>query len=144
MVLEKGNEDGWFSSNLILFSTIISLMAWGFFVLRSIKTKGPIAPIWLLKDRNLAVSCLIIACFALGLFGITQLQPMFLEELLHYPVETIGFLMTPRGLTSAITLLILSSFIDKLDTRYVIIVGVSICALGTYLMTQYSLNIDTK
>ena len=60
MVLDRGNEEGRFESNFILFSLIISAIAWVFFIVRSWRTKGDIAPMWLLKDRNLAVSCLIM------------------------------------------------------------------------------------
>ncbi|MGI2258503.1 DHA2 family efflux MFS transporter permease subunit [Shewanella sp. GXUN23E] len=142
MVLDRGNESGWFSDNLILFSAIISAIAIVFFVARSFMTKGDIAPMWLLKDRNLAVSCLIMACFSMGMFGITQLQPMMMEQLMNYPVETTGFLMAPRGLTSAIVLLIMSRFMDRIDARLLILIGLSLNAAGTWYMTQYSLNVN--
>ncbi|KLV04128.1 multidrug MFS transporter [Photobacterium aquae] len=142
MVLDRGNEDSWFESNMILFSAIISAIAIVFFVARSIVTKGDIAPVWLLRDRNLAMSCIVMAGFSMGMFGITQLQPMMLEQLLNYPVETTGFVMAPRGLSSAIVLLLIARFIDRLDARVLIVIGLSLNALGTYLMTQYSLEIN--
>ena len=142
MVLDRGNEEGWFESNLILFATIISLIALVCFIARSFITKGNIAPMWLLKDRNLAMSCLVMAGFSMGMFGITQLQPMMLEKLLNYPVEATGYAMAPRGLTSAIVLLCMAQFMDKLDARMLIAVGLLLNALGTYFMTQYSTEID--
>ncbi len=123
MVLERGNQDDWFASNTILFATVISAIAWVFFLTRSFRTKGDIAPMWLLKDRNLALSCIVMTGFSMGMFGIVQLQPMMLEQLLNYPVETTGFMMAPRGLTSAIVLLSLSRIIDRLDPRMLIVVG---------------------
>ncbi|MBP2702026.1 DHA2 family efflux MFS transporter permease subunit [Photobacterium lucens] len=142
MVLDRGNEEGWFESNLILFSAVISVIAWIFFIARSWITKGDIAPMWLLKDRNLAVSCLMMAGFSMGMFGITQLQPMMLEQLLRYPVETTGFVMAPRGLTSAIVLLVIARYMDRLDPRMLVAVGLGFNIIGTYLMMQYSMNID--
>ncbi|BDM62843.1 MFS transporter [Shewanella sp. NFH-SH190041] len=142
MVLDRGNQEGWFNSNMILFSTVISAIALVFFITRSFITKGNIAPMWLLKDRNLAVSCLVMSGFSMGMFGITQLQPMMLEQLLQYPVETTGFMMAPRGLTSAIVLLGLARFMDRIDSRLLILVGILLNALGTWFMTQYSMNID--
>ena len=144
MVLDRGNEVGWFDSHLILFSTIISLCAWFFFIARSWYTKGEIAPIWLLKDRNLAVSCLMMAGFSVAMFGISQLQPMMLEQLLGYPVQTTGFLMAPRGIAAAIVLLTLAPFIDRLDPRILVGIGLLLNALGTYFMVKYSMNIDVK
>lgn len=142
MVLDQGNEKGWFSSNLILFSSIISAISIAYFVRRSFKIKGDIAPVWLLKDRNLAVSCLVMGAFAMGMFGITQLQPMMLEQLLNYPVDTTGLAMAPRGLTSAIVLVMLAGYMDKLNAKVLIVIGLLLNAYGTYLMIKYSLNID--
>ncbi|MGR5470727.1 MFS transporter, partial [Vibrio astriarenae] len=90
-----GNQENWFASNMILFASIISAIAIIYFVARSFITKGEIAPMWLLKDRNLALSCLIMAAFSMGMFGITQLKPMMLQELLNYPTEMTGFVMAP-------------------------------------------------
>ncbi len=142
MVLDRGNQEGWFASNMILFSTIISAIACVYFIRRSIITKGDVAPMWLLKDRNLAISCLMMAGFVLGMFGITQLQPMMLEQLLHYPVETTGFVMAPRGIASAVVLILLAKSMDKLDPRMLVAVGLLLNIVGTYLMMQYSMNID--
>ena len=142
MVLDRGNEEGWFTSNVILFSAIVSVIAWVFFLVRSFITKGDIAPMWLLKDRNLAVSCLIMGCFSMGLFGIMQLQPMMMEQLLNYPVETTGFLMAPRGVASAIVLIGISRYIDKIDPRLLIFIGMSLTCIGTWYMTKYSMNIN--
>ncbi len=142
MVLDQGNKKGWFSSNLILFSSIISAIAIAYFVHRSFKIKGDIAPIWLLKDRNLAISCLVMGGFAMGMFGITQLQPMMLEQLLNYPVDTTGLAMAPRGLTSAIVLIMLAGYMDRLNAKVLIVIGLLFNAYGTYLMMKYSLNID--
>ncbi|MCL1137305.1 MDR family MFS transporter [Shewanella pneumatophori] len=142
MVLDRGNDESWFESNTILFSAIISVIAIIFFVARSFITKSDIAPVWLLRDRNLAMSCLVMAGFSMGMFGITQLQPMMLEQLLNYPVDTTGFAMAPRGLTSAFVLIAMASYMDKVDARLLIVIGLSLNAFGTYLMTQYSLEIN--
>lgn len=142
MVLERGNQDEWFSSNFILFSLIISIFAWAFFLIRSFRTKGDIAPMWLLKDRNLLLSCILMGGFAMGMFGITQLQPMMLEQLLNYPVETTGFIMAPRGIAAAIVLLSIAPFIDKLDPRLLIVIGLLLNGIGAFMMMEYSLDID--
>lgn len=143
MVLERGNQDEWFSSNTILFSSIIAFIAWVFFLVRSFRTKGEIAPMWLLKNKNLLVSCIMMSIFSMGMFGITQLKPMMLENLLNYPVETTGFMMAPRGIVAAIVLIGVAPFIDKIDPRKLIFIGLVLNGISAYLMTFYSINIDT-
>ncbi|WP_066016591.1 DHA2 family efflux MFS transporter permease subunit [Endozoicomonas atrinae] len=142
MVLSQGNEKNWFSSNFILFSTIASVLLIIAFVVRSFLTKGEIAPVWMLKDRNLGISCLIVSCFAVGTFGVLQLQPMLLQELLNYPVETSGFIMAPRGIASAVILIMAAPLMDKLDSRILIFVGLVLNAIGVWQMSWYSLEID--
>ncbi|KEI71745.1 DHA2 family efflux MFS transporter permease subunit [Endozoicomonas elysicola] len=142
MVLSQGNEKNWFSSDFILLSTIISVLMITAFIIRSFWTKGEIAPVWLLKDRNLAISCLIVSCFAVGTFGVLQLQPMLLQELLNYPVETSGFIMAPRGVASAVVLIMAAPLMDKLDSRILIFVGLVFNAVGVWQMSLYSLEID--
>ncbi|WP_419536234.1 DHA2 family efflux MFS transporter permease subunit [Endozoicomonas sp.] len=131
MVLSQGNEKNWFSSNFILFSTIASVLLIIAFVVRSFLTRGEIAPVWMLRDRNLGISCLIVSCFAVGTFGVLQLQPMLLQELLNYPVETSGFIMAPRGIASAVVLIMAAPLMDKLDSRILIFVGLVLNALGS-------------
>lgn len=142
MVLSQGNEKNWFSSDLILFSSIASVIFTVFFVVRSFLTKGEIAPVWMMKDRNLGVSCLIVSCFAVGTFGVLQLQPMLLQELLNYPVETSGFIMAPRGIASAVMLMAVGPWMDKMDSRILIFVGLVLNAMGVWQMSWYSLEID--
>lgn len=142
MVLSQGNEKNWFSSDLILFSSIVSFILIVAFTARSFITKGDIAPVWLMKDRNLGVSCLIICFFAVGTFGVLQLQPMMLEELMNYPVETTGFIMSPRGIASALVLMATASIMDKVDGRLMVLIGLSLNAIGVHLMGRYSLEID--
>lgn len=142
LVLERGNDDGWFDSYTILFSSIISFIAWCYFLHRSFQTRGEIAPMWLLRNKNLFLSCIVMACFSMSMFGITQLQPMMLEQLLGYPVETTGFMMAPRGIVSAIVLIMVAPVMDKLDPRKLIIIGLSLNAISTYLMMGYTLEID--
>ncbi|MFK0571115.1 DHA2 family efflux MFS transporter permease subunit [Endozoicomonas sp.] len=142
MVLSQGNEKDWFNSSLILFSSVICVFMLVFFISRSLVTKGAIAPVWLMKDRNLGMACLVVGCFAMGTFGVLQLQPMMLQDLLNYPVETTGFMMAPRGLASAVVLLCVAPIIDRLDSRLLVLVGLSLNALGVWLMTFYSFDID--
>ncbi|WP_371924885.1 MFS transporter [Endozoicomonas sp. SCSIO W0465] len=96
----------------------------------------------MLRDRNLGISCLIVSCFAVGTFGVLQLQPMLLQELLNYPVETSGFIMAPRGIASAVVLIMAAPLMDKLDNRIMIFVGLVLNAIGVWQMSRYSLEID--
>ncbi len=42
--------------------------------LSQLENQSPIAPLWLLKDRNLMVSSLMIAVVSMAMFGLTTQQ----------------------------------------------------------------------
>ncbi|GAK24079.1 LOW QUALITY PROTEIN: multidrug resistance protein B [Vibrio sp. JCM 19052] len=112
-------------------------------IYRSWKTKSPIAPLWLLKDKNLMVSSLMMAVVSMAMFGLTTQQPMLLESLLNYPVSTTGMLMAPRGLASACMLILVIVINPQFDPRLKIVFGLTCIGIGSYLMTLYSMEIDT-
>ena len=142
-VLDKGNDDDWFNSRIIQTAVLLAVMGLIMWIYRSWKTKSPIAPLWLLKDKNLMVSSLMMAVVSMAMFGLTTQQPMLLESLLNYPVSTTGMLMAPRGLASASMLILVIVINPQFDPRLKIVFGLTCIGIGSYLMTLYSMEIDT-
>jgi DHA2 family multidrug resistance protein len=95
------------------------------------------------KDRNFAMACLVMGALGLGLFGGLVLQPILLEGLLGYPIVTTGFVMAPRGLATAISMMIVGRLVSKTDPRLLVGVGMLISAVGSHAMTWYSLDVST-
>ncbi|MCE4936488.1 MDR family MFS transporter [Aliivibrio fischeri] len=142
-ILDRGNEKDWLDSKLIqilLAFTIIGGIMW---IYRSLKTKGAIAPLWVLKDRNLLASSIIGGLISMCTSGLGVQLSILLEEVLNYPVLDTGLLMTPRGLVSALVLVLVIKFNPQFDPRLKILFGLICIGIGNYLMTKYSLNIDT-
>jgi len=142
VILDRGNQNGWFRSELITTLAVASVAGIILFVVRSLRRGDNIVDLRLLRDRNLAVACLMIAAFGLGLFGTIVLQPMMLERLLDYPAETTGLVMAPRALGSAFSMMLVSRLITRFDPRKLISAGLIIAALGTWLMSRYNLQIS--
>lgn len=142
-VLDRGNQDNWFRSGFILSLAVVAGAALLGFIARAWGRPDSVLQISLLKDRNLAASCAMMLVFGLGLFGTVVLQPIMLEELLNYPVETTGLVMAPRGLGSAFGMFLVSRLINRRGPRSLILAGMVLSAAGSYFMTWYNLYIDT-
>ncbi|CAH1565107.1 MDR family MFS transporter [Vibrio rotiferianus] len=141
--LDKGNDEDWLNSHVIqtaILLAVMGLIMWGY---RSWKTKSTIAPLWLLKDRNLLCSSAMMAVISVAMFGLTSQQPMFLSSMLSYPVSTSGLLMAPRGLASAVTLIVMIKLNIKIEPKLKAILGLTLIGIGSYFTTLYSLEIDT-
>ena len=142
LVLDRGNQEGWFGSGLIILLTAISAIGLILFVYHGLRIQTPIVNLRLFHDRNLTAASIMIVVFGLGMFGTIAMQPLLLERLLGYPAETTGLVMAPRAVGSAVSMLIVSRLITRFDPRWLVSIGLVFSAAGTYLMTWYNLYIS--
>ncbi len=142
IVLDRGNQENWFNSPMITALALISSVALTLFVWRAWHRPNSIVRLQLLRDRNLASASLMIGVFGLGLFGTIALQPLLLERLLNYPTGLTGWVMAPRGLGAALSMIVVARLIRRFGAKPFIGIGMLLATLGTYLMTQYSLYIS--
>ena len=131
-VLEEGNSNDWFSSNLIVRLSIVAavslvLLLWWQL---SARNKHPVIQLRVLKNRDLAASIFLFVVLGFGLFGGAFLFPLFTQNLLGFtPTET-GLAMLPGGLTTAAAALVCGFLLNgekpKADARVLILMGMSL------------------
>lgn len=141
-LLDRGNQEGWFQSGLIELLAVTAVMGIATFIWRSLRVDRPVVDLRLFGDRNLAVASGMMLVFGLGLFGTVAIQPMMLERLFNYPAETTGLVMAPRALGSAVSMAIVARLTNSVDHRWLVGVGMSLAAAGTWMMGWY--NLDTS
>lgn len=141
-VLDRGNRDDWFSSNLIQIVSFLSAVGFAAFVYHAVAHPHPIFDLRLFRDRNFTTASLVLAMFGLGLFGALVLQPIMLESLLGYPASLAGLTMAPRGMASMVSMMIVGRLINRVPARTIIAAGIIFCAAGSFAMTSYSLYVD--
>jgi DHA2 family multidrug resistance protein len=141
-LLDRGNQENWFQSGMILVLAGVTVLGLTAFVLRSWSRADSVLQLHLLKDRNLALASLMMAVFGMGLFGTIALQPLMLEQLFDYPAQTTGLVMAPRGLASAVGMFAVSRLITRLGAPRLVLVGLVLAASGTWFMTGYNLELS--
>ncbi|HVZ04549.1 DHA2 family efflux MFS transporter permease subunit [Hyphomicrobium sp.] len=142
MLLDRGNGDGWLESNFIVALIIISAACLTAFAIRSFKRPDAILRLDLLKDHNLATATFMIMAFGVGMLSTIALQPLFLEHLLGYPASTAGLVMAPRGIAVAFGMVFVATTIERFEPRWLVLIGLSLAAAGTYATTWYNLDVD--
>ena len=143
-MLDKGQEEDWFSSPLILWLGVISVLTLVAFVLWELHTDEPLVDLRVLKNRNFATGTALIAIIGIVLYGTTALLPLFLQTLLGYPALQSGLAVSPRGFGSIVAMLIVSRMMGRIDARYIMAFGFSLLALSGLMLTRVNLNIDTS
>jgi MFS transporter, DHA2 family, multidrug resistance protein len=138
--LDRGSFDGWFSSPFILNLAVCSAFSLSWFVYRGWKKKNNIINLQLFSERHFLFSCLIASFYSLVTFTVIILQPLMLENLLNYPPNLAGEIMAPRGLASAVGMILVSRVNKYVDNRVLIFVGTLLSAWSTYQMTCFNLS----
>ncbi len=140
ILLDRGNQEDWFHSSMIIALAAMAVLGITGFVLRSWSRSDCVLQLNLLKDRNLVLASLMMAGFGMALFGMIALQPLMLERLFHYPAETAGLVMAPRGLASAFSMFVVSRLITRVGAPRLVFVGLVLAASGSWMMTWYNLD----
>ncbi|HYV10722.1 MAG TPA: DHA2 family efflux MFS transporter permease subunit [Pyrinomonadaceae bacterium] len=144
LVLDKGQEDDWFSSPFIVRSLLIAIVALVAFVIWELRTKDPIVNLRVLANRNFATGTALIATVGIALYGTTALLPLFLQTLLGYPALQSGLAVSPRGIGAIVSMVLVGRLIGKIDGRYLIVFGFGILAASTYLLGNIDLEITVR
>lgn len=133
-VLEEGQKNDWFDSNVILGLSITSVLSIIFFIFWELRTKNPIVDLSVFNDRNFSAGNVIGVITGFGLFGINIILPLFLSSILGYNSMESGMAIFPGAVATALCMPFVGRFADKVDPRLLIGPGVCLFALSGILM----------
>lgn len=138
--LDKGNENDWLGSNLIIILLVVATFCIIYFIIRSWTHSYPVIKLKVFKDHNFRTSCLVLALFSGSLFGLITLEPILLERLFNYPALTAGWTMAPLGIASAVAMLFVPQLMKCINIKIVLTIGMVFCIYGAIRFTQINLN----
>ena len=141
LFLDHGNSHDWFESHYIWILFSIVSLALFFFIWRGIRLKEKhIINLHLFKERNFRNATLLMTLFSVGMFGILALQPLFLQNLLHYSTLQTGLIMAPRAIASMVGMALSVLLLRFFDPRKITGTGIVLFAIGSYQMGHFTLH----
>jgi MFS transporter, DHA2 family, multidrug resistance protein len=141
LMLDRGNSQDWFgSTEIVLEATAAGLALYLLLAHMFTSDKAFIEP-GLFADRNFSVGVVLMFMVGIMLFSSMALLPPFLQGLLGFPVITAGFVMAPRGLGTAVAMVVVGRLIGKVDTRALIALGLGLMAWSLWLMTKFNAEV---
>jgi DHA2 family multidrug resistance protein len=133
-ILEKGQEDDWFSSSVIITLTITAIFGILFFIWRELEYKYPVVELRVLKNGNLRIGVMLSFIMGLGLFGSTFVIPLYTQSLLGWTALQSGLLMLPSTLFVAVMMPVVAQLIQRgIPQKYLIAIGMAIFFIYSYL-----------
>ena len=141
VMLDKGQEDDWFSSPFIVTMGVIAVVGLVTFIVWELWNREPVVRLRLFKHRTFAVGTGFSLVLFFGLYGSIVITPLFMQTLLGFPAVTAGVWNTPRGIATMLAMPIAGFLIGRRwDMRGMIFFGLLVSAFGSYLFTLLNLN----
>jgi DHA2 family multidrug resistance protein len=144
LALDLGEREDWFDSPWITGAMIGSGVALVAGVFWSLHHRDPMVDVRMLRERNLALSCLHMLVFGGVLFGSTALLPLFMQTQLGYDSRLSGMALSPGGMVVAVLMPIVGFAVSRWDPRALVVGGVVVVAGSLWWLGQFSLEVDFR
>jgi MFS transporter, DHA2 family, multidrug resistance protein len=142
VVLDKGQQEDWFSSPLIAIFGLASVICLISTVIWERSIPNPVVNVRLLANPNFAVSTTLMFILGGVLYGTTVLLPQFLQTLMGYTAERAGEVLSPGGFSTMLMMPLVGFLVGRVPAKYLIAFGFSGMALALFHMTGINLSID--
>jgi len=140
IMLDRGEDDDWFSSPFIGSLAVIAAVGAATAVAWLLYTRRPVVDLRVFKDRNFALGCMAIGSFAVLLYGSAVLVPQLAQQHLGYTALLAGLVMSPGALCVIFLIPLLNLILPRVQTRFVLTAGFLI--LGSSMLYSRELTPD--
>ncbi len=145
-ILDKGQEDDWFSSKIIVFFTTLMIVAFVTMIWWELKElregKRPILNLTLFKRPVFAISFTLMFVLGFALYSTTTLIPQFVQTLLGYTAELAGLVLSPAGLMMMCMMPVVGILSGKVDPRKLIGYGFFMLTASLFWMGNLNLQLS--
>jgi DHA2 family multidrug resistance protein len=144
LLLDRGEQNDWFSSTETWIEAIAMVIAFTYFVAHTALTRADksFLDYRLLKNGNYVTGLLFIFIVGLVMYATRALTPTMLEDLMGYPVATTGLVTAPSGFGTMLSMLIAGRLVGKMDLRLILFGGFAISTVALWQMSHYTLELS--
>ena len=141
-VLEEGPRWDWFDDRTITLMAVLSVASAVAFFIRMFTARAPIVDLRTYANRNFALGSMFSFVLGIGLYGLTYLFPLYLEQIRGYDALMVGETMFVSGLTMFLCAPIVGQLMTRVDPRLMMMAGFAIFAVGSWQMTYVTKDWD--
>lgn len=143
LMLDRGEQDDWFSNLGIRIAGIGALLGLTGAVVWLLERKEPIVNLRVWKNKDFAIGTGLAAVMGGTLYGTAVLIPQLAETQLHYTATWSGLVLSP----GAIMILVMIPIITKLlmpnfQPRYIVFAGFSLLGLAMFYTATLSPDVN--
>jgi DHA2 family multidrug resistance protein len=142
IVLDKGQQENWFSSGFIVWLSVISAISLISFIVVELTTEHPVVNLRAFRNISFTTGNVIMFLGFFNLFASIVLLPIYLQTLMGYTAFLAGLVLGPGGIATLIALPLAGSLVNKVNPKALLAFGIAVNAYATYLMSNFSLSAD--
>jgi DHA2 family multidrug resistance protein len=130
LMLDRGEQLGWFDSREIVLTAVVSAAAFYFFIAHSLTSERPFIPIEIFRDRNFIIGLVFMFVVGIMMVATMALMAPMLQSLMGYPILDAGVLLGTRGVGMAVTMVIAGPLMARVDGRILLSLGLLLCVVS--------------
>lgn len=142
VVLGRGGHDGWFAAPWVRYGVAFSALSMVALVIHELRFSEPIVDLRMFKIVGFSIAVVLISLQGLALWTVNLLNPLFLENVLHYDALRAGLAVAPRGLGVVVALLTVGQLSRRgFEMRPLVCAGFVVGAYEAYRMSQWTIGV---
>lgn len=134
-VLDEGQRNDWFGSNMILSFALLAAFCLLALIPWELSRDDPIVDIRLLGTRQFGACALVMLGTFAVLISTTQLLPQLLQTELGYTAMLAGLALSPGGIATMMLMPVAGRLVSVVQPKYLIMFGAAVAALSMWHMT---------
>src|SRR5277367_1130895 len=138
MMLDRGQDQGWFDSNEIIVEAILSAVGFYFFFADALTSERPFIPIRIFRDWNFSIAVMFMFLIGIILLATMALVTPYIQNLMGYPVLASGYLLGTRGIGTFFSMMAVGRLLGKVDARILIFLGLTLATSSLWVMVGWS------
>ena len=136
IMLDKGQEDDWFSSRFIVTLAITAAIGFALFFWRELSIDHPVLDLRLFTRRNVGMTQFVMFMVGVALYSSTVLIPQFLQEIMGYSARQAGIAVSSGGLILMLLFPVAGALAPRFDPRRLVSIGFIITTFGLWRMSS--------
>lgn len=139
---DRGQREEWFSSGFIVMTAMISLVSLIALVIWELNHDDPVIDLRLLRNRNFALTIVVMTMTGMMLFATTQLIPQMLQQVMGYSALDAGLALSAGGIATLAVVPFAGILSDRVDVRYLLLPGILMQAAALWYMSRFTADIS--
>ena len=144
LLLARGERLDWFDSAEIVIEMLAAGILLYLFALHTRFSRQPFIARELFANWNFMLGLVFVFLVGCVLYLPMILLPLQLEQLGGYPPDAIGELMMARGIGTVLSLALMSRLRDRVDLRWLMLVGLLVTGGAIWSMSLWSAEVSPQ